>query len=79
MTRKKAERPATPGRYMTLDEVAAELGLSRNAIYTKIYDGQFQAVPIHKNGKGLRVVRTSFDEYCARIEREAADRFGGAA
>jgi hypothetical protein len=65
---------------MTLTEVATELGLkSRSAIYPKIYSGEIAAVPVGKNGRGLRVLRSSFEDYCRRIEREGERRFGGAA
>lgn len=69
-----------PGsRYMTLPEVAAELGLTRSAIYPKIYAGELLAVAVGRNGRGLRVLRSSFEEYQRRIEREGERRFGGAA
>lgn len=65
---------------MTLAEVATELGLkSRSSIYPKIYSGELAAVPIGNKGDGLRVLRSSFEEYCQRKEREGQRRFGGAA
>jgi excisionase family DNA binding protein len=78
MSKAPPAQPAGP-RYMTLQEVADELGLKRTTIYTKIYDGDLVGVPVGKNGRGLRVLRSSFDEYCQRKELEGRRRFGGAA
>jgi excisionase family DNA binding protein len=64
------------GRYMTLKEVADELGLTRTAIYSKIYAGELYAVAVGENGRGLRVVRSTFEQYCQRLEAESAKRFG---
>lgn len=66
-------------RYMTLQEVAEELGLARTTIYSKIYAGDLVGVTVGLNGRGLRVLRSSFEEYQRRIEREGQRRFGGAA
>lgn len=64
---------------MTLEEVAAELGFkSRSAVYPRIYAGELAAVAIGENGRGLRVLRSSFEEYCKRLERDGAKRFGRA-
>lgn len=64
-------------RYMTMREVANELGLkSTGSVYNKIYAGQLIAVDIATTGKSqLRVTRESFEDYCRRIEAEAATRF----
>lgn len=67
-------------RYMTLREVADELGLkSTGAIRNKIYAGELVGVNVGTKGSVLRVVRSSFEEYCARLEAEAAGRSFGAA
>lgn len=66
-----------PSRYMTLREVANELGLkSTGSVYNKVYDGQLVGVDIATRGKSqLRVTRESFEAYCRRIEAEAQTRF----
>lgn len=67
-------------RYMKLEEVARELGLkSTGAIREKIYKGQLVGVHVGTGRSWLRVTRKSFDQYCARIEAEATERFGGSA
>jgi excisionase family DNA binding protein len=71
--------PAAGPRYMTLQEVADELGVARTTIYNRIYEGDLVGVTVGKKGRGLRVLRSSFDEYTQRIEREGHRRFGGAA
>lgn len=65
-------------RYMTLDEAATALGLTRSAMYPRIYAGEFQTVALRPDGRGLRIVRKSFEAYCDRLEREGAKRFGAA-
>lgn len=72
------QESAPPGRYMTLDEVARELVTTRNDIRNKVYAGLLVGVDIATTGSRLRVTRTSFEEYCDRIEREALQRFGAA-
>lgn len=68
-------------RYMTLSEVARQLGLkSPGSIRNKIYKGELVGVNVATLGSSqLRVTRESFEKYCERIEAEAATRFGGAA
>lgn len=72
--------PAPRPRFMTLDEVATELGYkSRGPIYKLIYGGELPAVPIGPSKDGvLRVKRTEFEAYCARQEAAGAERFGAA-
>jgi hypothetical protein len=79
MTRKSEPDPKS--RYMTLGEVARELGLkSTGSIRNKIYKGELVGVNVATLGSSqLRVTRASFEAYCTRIEAEAATRFGGAA
>lgn len=77
MTRKSES--VARSRYMTLGEVAAELGLkSTGSVRNKIYAGDLVGVNVGTTGSQLRVTRKSFDDYCERIEREAAERFGAA-
>lgn len=80
MTTTGEPRPRA-SRYMTLREVADELRLkSTGSVRNKIYEGQLVGVNVTTVGRSqLRVTRASFEQYCARIEAEAADRFGGTA
>lgn len=77
----RTDEPEPKPRYMTLTEVARELGLkSTGSIRNKIYKGELVGVNVATLGTSqLRVTRRSFLDYCERIEREAAARFGGAA
>lgn len=77
MTRQGEAEKAAP-RYMTLVEVARELGLSRTAIYNKIYSGEMVGVDVGTGRSQMRVTRKSFEDYCDRLERKAAQRFGAA-
>lgn len=78
MTRKSES--GRQGRFMTLREVADELGLkSTGSIRNKIYKGELVGVNVATLGASqLRVTRASFEAYCARIEAEAESRFGTA-
>ena len=80
MTR-TSDEPESEARYMTLSEVARQLGLkSPGSIRNKIYKGELVGVNVATLGSSqLRVTRASFEAYCARIEAEAAARFGGSA
>lgn len=75
------ESEAKKPRYMTLREVAHELGLkSTGSVRNKIYKGELVGVNVATVGSSqLRVTRASFESYCERIERDAAHRYGGAA
>lgn len=78
MTRKSepAELPTSGSRYMTLQQVADELGFkSRGSIYNLICSGALAGVPVGTTGRGIRVTRKSFEDYCARIEADGAKRF----
>lgn len=67
-------------RYMTQAEVAHDLGCSVATVRNLIYDGLLDGVKLnHRKNAGIRVVRTSFEAYCERIEAEFAARLGGAA
>lgn len=77
----RSDEPGQMSRYMTLTEVARELGLkSTGTVRNKIYTNQLIGVNVATLGKSqLRVTRASFEAYCERIEAEAAVRHGGAA
>jgi hypothetical protein len=64
---------------MTPLEVADELGFkSRSPIYDLFYAGELAGVAgVGSTGKGLRISRKSFEDYCARIEQETAARLAG--
>lgn len=74
----QTDEAGPPARYMTLGEVARELGVkSSGTIRNKIYKGELVGVNVATLGKSqLRVTRESFETYCLRIEAEAAQRFG---
>lgn len=74
----QSDEPAEPSRYMALGEVQHHLRLkSPGSVRNKIYKGELVGVNITTLGKSqLRVTRKSFEDYCDRIEREAAERFG---
>lgn len=70
------ELPPAGSRYMTLQQVATELGYkSRGSIYGLIYSGELAGVTVGTTGRGMRVTRASFDSYCRRIEATGAKRF----
>lgn len=72
-----SENDPQASRYMTLAEVAGELGLkSAGSVRNLIYRGDLAGVS--PTGRGLRVVRKSFEAYCDRLEAEGAARFGRA-
>lgn len=77
----QSDEQTEPSRYMSLSEVARQLDVkSPGTIRNKIYKGELVGVNVATFGKSqLRVTRASFESYCARIEAEAAARFGGAA
>lgn len=78
MTQKGEPEPRP--RYMTQREVAAELGFkSTGSVRNLIYAGHLAGVNVSPSSTALRVTRDSFEAYCARIEAEGAERFGGAA
>ena len=70
-----------PSRYMRLDDVAHQLGVSVADVRNKCFGGDLLAINVATKGRKtqLRVSRTSFEDYCARAEAEAATRFGGSA
>lgn len=73
--KKTGEAPRT--RYMTLEEVARELRVSRGDVRNKVYAGHLVGVDIGNTAQSrFRVTRSSFEAYCDRLEAEAAQRFG---
>lgn len=71
--------PERTSRYMTQREVADELGFkSTGSVRNLIYAGHLAAANVSPTSSALRVTRASFEAYCARIEAEAARRFGAA-
>jgi hypothetical protein len=78
MTRKQ-DTDAQPTRYMTFQEVARELQISVESVRDKaLTPGSGLAVVDVGNGTARaqwRVLRSSFQDYCERIERESAARF----
>lgn len=75
---KKGETAAPLSRYMTFGEVARELGISVDSVRTKVLTTHELAGADVGNGTergNWRVIRRSFNDYCERIEAEAARRF----
>lgn len=70
---------ADQSRYMTPLQVAKELQVSRATVYNLVYSGDLLAPRLNGDRSALRISRESFNDYCARIEAEAARRMGGAA
>lgn len=67
-------------RYMTFEDVARQLQISADSVRAKVLAGELASADVG-NGterKVLRVVRSSFNSYCDRIEAEAARRFQAA-
>lgn len=78
MTPKSDPAPVSlrPSRFMSMAEVAAELGWkSRGPVYELVQAGQLDAAAVGATGRGLRITRKSFDAYCNRIEEEGRRRF----
>lgn len=72
-----------PSRYMTFAEIAQQLRISVESVREKaLTPGSGLTVVDVGNGTTRaqwRVLRTSFDDWCQRIERESAARFQGVA
>lgn len=63
----------TSPRYMKVSELAHDMGYSRTQAYKLLdrYGGPIRTVqPVP--GGDLRIVRASYDSFCARLERESA-------
>ena len=54
---------------LKVDEVAAELGLSKFTIYRRIEQGHLPALRLGENGQ-LRVTRAALDEFLQPTTRE---------
>lgn len=64
------QAPAPPPRYLTITEVARELGYSsRGPVYDLIASGALAAS--RPAGKSLRIAREEFDRYCEVIDAQA--------
>lgn len=76
MTR-ESEATSASTLYMKPAEVAAELRMSRTAVYPLLesHGGPIEVVMVGTGRGALRVKRDSFDAYCRRIEAEAEARF----
>lgn len=69
--------PPEQRRYLSVREVAAELGVGPHSVYRFIYSGDLKAGNFGTGSQSvLRVSRAQLDEFCSRREREAAERFG---
>lgn len=78
----KGEANDKPSRYMTFAEIAGHLRISVESVRDKALAPGSELVVVNV-GNGTtraqwRVVRSSFEDYCLRVEREAAARFGRA-
>jgi excisionase family DNA binding protein len=50
------------GRFLTLEEVADELAVTRSQVYTMVRDGELPAIKIGRKGH-WRVERSRLEEY----------------
>ena len=53
-----------PGRFLTLDEVAEELAVTKTQVYTMVRKGELTAIRIGTKGH-WRVERVKLEEYIA--------------
>ncbi|MGZ6776913.1 MAG: hypothetical protein ACXVGF_04520 [Blastococcus sp.] len=77
MPRKK-DSGDVPSRYLTFSEVAHQLRTSVESVREKaLIRRELEVVDVGNGSERAqwRVVRTSFEAYCARREAEAAQRF----
>jgi hypothetical protein len=74
-----SKEPSTGSQYMAPREVADQLGFkSRSPVYDLFYAGELTGIAgAGSTGKGLRIARKSFEDYCARLEQETAARLAG--
>lgn len=68
--------PAAPPRFLTLQQVADELNVSRAQVYALVRDRSVLAVKIGGRGQ-WRVERVRLEEYIQRLYAEAGDRKPG--
>lgn len=60
-----------PAKYLTVAQVAAELGFSRASIYKWIDTGILEAAQLGTKKGSLRIARTSLDSFIERSKRAA--------
>lgn len=65
--------PAIVGRFMTLEQVADELAVSRAQVYAMVRDRTLLALKVGGRGK-WRVERSELEAYIARLYQEARVR-----
>ena len=65
-------RSPMPARFLTLDEVADELAVTKTQVYTMVRDGELPAIKIGKKGH-WRVERTKLEEYIEARYAETAE------
>jgi excisionase family DNA binding protein len=61
-----------PARFLTLEEIAEELALTRSQVYAMVRDGELPAVKFGKKGH-WRVERSRLEEYIAAKYAETAE------
>lgn len=59
-------------RFLTLEEVADELAVTKTQVYTMVRDGELPAIKIGKKGH-WRVERTKLEEYIEARYTETAE------
>lgn len=72
MPRKRPEPPASGPRLLKIDEVAAQLRLSRPTVYRLINSGKLASVHVGLAGF-TRVRQDDLDDYVARTRQPATD------
>jgi excisionase family DNA binding protein len=60
------------GRFITLEDVADELAITRSQVYAMVRDGELPAIKIGKKGH-WRVERARLEEYIAGKYLETAE------
>jgi excisionase family DNA binding protein len=60
------------GRFITLEDVADELAITRSQVYAMVRDGELPAIKIGKKGH-WRVERARLEEYIAAKYVETAE------
>jgi excisionase family DNA binding protein len=61
-----------PGRFLTLDEVAEELAVTKTQVYTMVRKGELTAIRIGTKGH-WRVERVKLEEYIAAQYTQTAE------
>jgi len=65
--------PVSVGRFLTLEQVAGELAVSRAQVYAVVRDKTLLALKVGGRGK-WRVERSELESYVARLYEEALAR-----